>query len=132
QPDAGNRLARDVRHLPELLAGLAQPAPEAVGVLLRPAGLAREIGLDEHLRLGADLAARVDEQRADALRAEVDDEDVLFCGHGGSRGVGSRVCGHCNADLAAMQGEVSPQMARIARRGKSLGLCVLVLLAVPA
>ena len=81
QRHACNRRLRDRRLLPELLAGLADRLPEVIRFLFRPAGMLRKIRLDDHPRLIDQVAAQVEQQRAGALRAVVQRQDVFTCGH---------------------------------------------------
>jgi hypothetical protein len=57
---------------PERLAGLAQVVPEVIALLLRPAGLAREIRFDMDLGFRHQLAMHVEQHGTHTLRALVD------------------------------------------------------------
>ncbi len=64
--------------LPEFLAGPAQRLPVVSHVLLGPARLPGEVGIDHDLRLGDQLAVQVEHERADALRAVVNRQNQIL------------------------------------------------------
>ncbi len=75
---------RSLWHLagrPQLQAGPAQGAPEFLGIVFDPARLRRLVAVDHHLRLGHQIAAQIEEQRAHALGAVVDGQQVIVA-HG--------------------------------------------------
>ncbi|MDT4821378.1 hypothetical protein FQZ97_545560 [compost metagenome] len=69
--------AVDIDAAPQRLAGFAELLPVVLRVLLRPAGLRRAIGLQLHPPLAQQVALQVEQQRAHALGAVVDGEQVV-------------------------------------------------------
>jgi hypothetical protein len=77
QGDARNRLGPDHAAGPERRAGLADRSPVELGVLLRPAGLGRDVRFDRDAGARDETAARIEDECPDALRAGVKRKDVL-------------------------------------------------------
>ena len=80
QGDARNRLGPDDAAGPERRAGLADRSPVELGVLLRPAGLGRDVRFDRDAGARDETAARIEDECPDALRAGVKRKDVLGAG----------------------------------------------------
>ena len=62
---------------PQVLAGLAQGAPEVFGIAFHPARLGCGVAVERHLRLVDQMTAEVEHQRTHALRAAIDGEEVV-------------------------------------------------------
>jgi len=77
RPDRAATSGRRRPRCPELPAGLADGGPPDLRVLLRPAGLGRDIRLDRHPAHRHQDAGRVEEERADTLGADVDRQRVV-------------------------------------------------------
>ena len=77
----GDRVAPDGRVGQDPPAGVAERPPVQLGVLLGPAGLGRDVRLDRDACARDEDARGIEHERPDALRPDVDGEDLL--GHGG-------------------------------------------------
>jgi len=77
---------------PQQLAGLAQAAPEGLGVVFQPARLRRLVGVDGDLGFVQQVAVQVEQQGAHALGAVVDGQDAGD-GHGAVRSQAVRCVG---------------------------------------
>ncbi|MCY1414427.1 hypothetical protein D9M71_298780 [compost metagenome] len=76
--------AVDAHRGPQQAARLAQAFPVVLGVLLRPAGLAGIVGFERHLALADQVAVQVEQQRAHALGAVVDGQQIALVAHDAS------------------------------------------------
>ena len=56
--------------------------PEGIAVVLEPTRLRRDVAVERDLRLGGEVAVRVEQERANALRAAVDRQEEIV-GRGG-------------------------------------------------
>ena len=79
---AADQAAVDVHLLPQQAEGLAEAGPVVLGVLLGPAWLAGEIGIQLDLALGEQVALSIEQQRPHALGAVVDAQQVAWFAQG--------------------------------------------------
>ena len=86
QRHTGNLAFIDVDAGPQLPAGLAEAAPVVLRVLLGPAGMLGIVGFQLHLALADQVAGQVEEQRAHALGAVVDGQQIALFAHEDSPG----------------------------------------------
>ncbi|MNO94826.1 hypothetical protein D3C76_864550 [compost metagenome] len=76
QRHATDQAAIDIHLCPQRLAGFAELLPIVFGVLLGPAGVRRVVGLQLDPALAEQIALQVEQQRAHALGAVVDGQQV--------------------------------------------------------